>query len=103
MSEIDSKNPKCSTPDAATIFLKLPTENIVLLKFLLESYEGFAELRTLHRERGEVVLLAAPDLESELLAFLDSTADMVGHRRIEPPETVTEDWLFASVKEEQSA
>ena len=29
------------------LFLKLPAEEIVTLKFLLESYEGFGELRTL--------------------------------------------------------
>ena len=48
------------------IYLALPEANIVALKFITESYEGLAELRTLSAAKGEVVLLALSDTESEV-------------------------------------
>ncbi len=81
-------------PDIVALFLKLPAENIVVLRFLLESYEGFGELRTLNRDRGEVVILAAPDTELELRAALESATHLTQHREIPPPSSLAEDWLL---------
>ena len=77
------------------LFLKLPAEEIVTLKFLLESYEGFGELRTLDRERGEVVILAMPDLLPELKAMLETVKDMLRLREIPAPASLKGDWLLS--------
>ena len=77
------------------LFLKLPAEEIVTLKCLLESYEDFGELRTLDRERGEVVILAMPDLLIELRAMLDSVQDLLRLREIPPPDSLEGDWLLS--------
>ncbi len=87
--------------DVIPYFLKLPTENIVVLKFLLESYEGFGELRTLNREKGEVVILAAPDLLEELQAVLASAIDITQHREIAVPQSCKDDWLLSELLAEQ--
>jgi hypothetical protein len=85
--------------DVTAIFLKLPTSNIVLLKFLLESYEGFGELRTLDREKGEVVILAMPDTAEELRNVLAASGDALACREIAAPEYCQGDWLLAELCE----
>lgn len=80
----------------APVFLKLPTERIVLLKCLLESYEGLAEIRTLDRDKGEIVLLALPDTEATLKAVLEAEQAALGFRYIPPPPSLANDWLLAA-------
>jgi hypothetical protein len=77
------------------LFLKLPAEEIVTLKFLLESYEGLGELRTLDCERGEVVILAIPDTVADLRAMLNSVKEMLKFREIPEPSSLEGDWLLA--------
>lgn len=86
--------------DVVPYFLKLPTENIVILKFLLESYEGLGELRTLNREKGEIVILAAPDLFEDLRAILESSLHLTQHREIAAPESCKDDWLLSELLSE---
>ncbi|MCB0324823.1 MAG: DUF4911 domain-containing protein [Bdellovibrionales bacterium] len=86
----------CNLPDdIRPLFLKLPPEHIVLLKNLLESYEGLAEIRTLDRETGEIVLLALPDTEATLRSVLDSEQPSLAFRYIPTPSSVAADWLLS--------
>lgn len=80
--------------DYELIFLKLPAQNIVLLKFILESYEGLCILRTLNSARGEVVLIALPDTVNTLQEVLDDLEPLTGFRKIPAPSTLDEDWLL---------
>lgn len=76
------------------IFLKLPSEHIVLLKFILESYEGLGILRTLNSQTGEVVILAVEETLGIVNQVLETLEDELHLRRIPPPASVAEDWLL---------
>ena len=55
-----------------TICIKLPPENIVLLKFILESYEGLGIVRTLNSERGEILILSTIDNKENIFGLIES-------------------------------
>jgi len=79
------------------IHLKLPPENIVVLKFIIESYEGIAEVRTLDAKRGEIVLLALADtvlVVEDVLVELESELGVV---RVDSGACMDGDWLLSEV------
>ena len=81
--------------DLAPIFLTVALEDIVYLKSILESYEELGIIRTLNKARGEIVILALKDTESELLALLESIRSEMSFRITPPPEGMAEDWLLS--------
>ncbi|HMO18176.1 MAG TPA: hypothetical protein PKA63_08245 [Oligoflexia bacterium] len=113
------------TSDIATIFLKLPTSSIVFLKFLLESYEGIAELRTLKigvkesnkaSKKGQkteapesipeipdgiaiVVVMATPDTLFVVRRMLLSEQKQLEWEEIKKPVDLSGDWLLKSTVE----
>jgi len=50
--------------DVVPIYLALPPREIAYVKFVFESYEGVAVVRTLDRHAAHVVVLVAPDFEA---------------------------------------
>ena len=78
------------------LFLKLPIENVVHLKCYLESYEGLGELRTLDRDKGEVVILAIEDTIADVRSFVASVQVELDIVEIDQPESVKNDWLLNS-------
>jgi len=75
-------------------YLHLKRENVSLLRFILEGYEGFATATTIDKNRAIVKLFVMPDFVDELNALLaslnaeldmteipDSPDDMNGGRR----------------------
>ena len=76
------------------IFLKLPPENIVFLKFILESYEGLGELRTLNSHTGEVVILAIIETKNIVSCIITEFETRLGIREIPAPEYLDGDWLL---------
>ncbi|OVE80296.1 hypothetical protein BVY02_00740 [bacterium J17] len=83
-----------ATDQLRPIFLKLPPDNIVQLKFTLESYEGLGILRTLDSDTGEVVILALEDTLADVESLLESIKGELGMRKIEAPESLEGDWLL---------
>ena len=80
------------------IFLKLPPENIVRLKSLIESYEALAEMRTLNPQTGEIVLLALGDTAATLQQLVASVAEELHIREIPQPDVAeTNDWLLKEI------
>ena len=79
------------------IFLKLPPDNIVTLKFTLESYEGLGILRTINPQTGEVVVLALQDTVQTVEELIDSVADELSLRRVAAPENANADWLMDTI------
>lgn len=77
------------------IFIKLPTENIVMLKFLLESYEGLGILRTLDPQTGEVVILSLSSTAATVRELLTKLTDELKLRIVPAPEDLKGDWLLA--------
>jgi Domain of unknown function (DUF4911) len=78
------------------IFLKLPTENIVLLKFTVESYDGLGIVRTINPEAGEVVILAIDDTEADVRKVLAGLMEELKIQETSMPEFLGDDWLLQS-------
>jgi hypothetical protein len=77
------------------ILVKLPPENIVRLKFLIESYEGIGVVRTLEPDTGLVVILTMPDGAPTVLELLENLKGEIHCRVLPLPENADEDWLFS--------
>lgn len=77
------------------IFLRIPKDNIALLIFLLESYDGLGVLRTINAAKGEVVILALSDTADIVNEFLLSVQKDLDCQLITPPESIKDDWLLA--------
>jgi hypothetical protein len=86
--------------DLIEIYLRLRREDIALLKFVVESYEGIAIVRTLDRKRATVVVLAMPDAIEHVRAVLDSLREEMEWYEI-PPPAEQDDWLMTTVKSEK--
>lgn len=52
-------------PDVVPIYLHLPPREIAYVKFIFESYESVAVVRTLDRRAATLVVLAVPDFERD--------------------------------------
>ena len=76
------------------IFVKIAPEDIVLIKFIMESYDGLAIVRTLNPLTGEVVILALEDTIREASNILEDLKASVNLRIIPPPESLAGDWLL---------
>ena len=76
------------------IFIKLPPEHIVTIKFLLESYEGLGIIRTLNAERGRLVIIAPPDSMQTLHELLKSLQNELSLEIMDTiPSEARADWL----------
>ncbi len=83
------KNNRCepSSPslDAVRIFLRLPRRDIAYFKFVLESYEGMAVVRTEDKRAGIVMLLVAPDFVEEVEGLIEELGREVALEVIDGP------------------
>ncbi|MEW6439937.1 MAG: DUF4911 domain-containing protein [bacterium] len=78
-------------PDIIVRYVKVVPRHIVLLKSLLEGYEGLVVVRTQDPREGIVQLLISPDFGEDMEEIL---RDLSRHMRIQPipaPETSTGD------------
>lgn len=76
------------------IFLRVVPAGIAHLKFLLESYEGVAVVRTLDRHRAIIVVLVSRDFLHVARSILDDVRGQVDFEEVEPPTDAGEDWLL---------
>lgn len=67
------------------IFLRVPPVDIAYVKFIFESYEGVAIVRTVDRAAAVIVLLVAPDFAGEARRILAGIRDEVAWEELEPP------------------
>ena len=57
-------------------YIRINPKKIALLKFIIEGYDGLAQVTTIDRHAG-LVLLAAPEARmNELFPLLENIADM---------------------------
>ncbi len=80
--------------DQELIFIKSPPEQIVSIKFILESYEGLGIVRTLNAERGLLVIIAPSDSMQTLRELLFSLKQDLRVEEIEMPGDLSSDWLL---------
>lgn len=72
-------------PDVVPIFLAVPRSEIGYVKFIFESYEGVAVLRTIDRRAGLLVVLAVPDFLEQARLIVAGLAEEMDCREIPPP------------------
>ncbi len=80
------------------IYVKLPAEHIVLVMFILETYEDLGVVRTLSAERGEIVILSVPDSVAHCRALIEDLSKTVAIREIPRPASVAGDWLLSDME-----
>jgi len=88
--------------DFEAVYLKLPPEKIVELKFILETYEGLGELRTLSNMTGEVAVLTTGGQREVLSELLESLSEGLGMREIPKPDSLKGDWLLGEHQQEKA-
>jgi hypothetical protein len=76
------------------IFLRLAPTDIALVKFLFESYEGVAVVRTVDRRAAIIVALVGPDFLDVARAILVDLQRRIALEEIPPPAEAGEDWLL---------
>ena len=81
--------------DVVPIYLSLPPREIAYVKFIFESYEGVAVVRTLDRHAATVVVLAVPDFEPDARAVVTALTAEVVCNETGPPPGFDGDWLGA--------
>ena len=86
--------------DLIEIYLRLQREDIALLKFVIEAYEGIGIVRTIDRKKATVAVLAMPDLLHHVQAVLESLREHMDWYEIPQPEE-QDDWLMQKVKSEE--
>jgi hypothetical protein len=82
--------------DLIEIYLRIQREDIALIKFIIESYEGIGIVRTIDRKKATVVVLAMPDLIAHVRAVLESLREHMDWYEIPPPQE-QDDWLMRQV------
>jgi len=85
------------------IFLSINPSDIVVFNFIVESYEGVAEVRTLCPEKGHLVMLAVEDTATSARELVESLKAEIDIREIPAPEVVHGDWLLGEWAKETLA
>jgi hypothetical protein len=86
--------------DLIEIYLRVQREDIALIKFLLESYEGIGIVRTIDKKKATVVVLAMPDFLHDVRAVLESLREHMDWYEIPPPRE-QDDWLMQRVRSDE--
>lgn len=73
------------TTDVVPIWLAVPRREIGYVKFVFESYEGVAVVRTWDRHAATLVVLAAPDFLPDVHRVLAALAEEIGCRIVDSP------------------
>ncbi len=80
--------------DVVPVYLRLPPREIAYVKFVFESYEGIAVVRTIDRRAALLVVLAVPDFEADVRAVVASmVADGVCEETVAPEGFGPGNWL----------
>ena len=88
------------TTSIHTIYLRVRPVDIALVKFLFESYEEIAIVRTLDRRTAIIVVLVVPDFVPVARAVVDELRTQIECEEVEAPAMQTEDWLMREIDAE---
>jgi len=72
--------------DTRSLFLRVPRKEIAYLKFIIESYEGMAVIRTKDPYQAMVELMIAPGWEKEVDALIEDLQKEIPMERVEGEE-----------------
>ena len=76
------------------IYLRVAPVDIALVKFLFESYEGVAIVRTVDRRAAIIVALVSRDFLAVARSILADLSARIAIDEISAPEGAGEDWLL---------
>jgi hypothetical protein len=79
------------------IFVRVAPEQIAYWKFLFESYEELAIVRTLDRKEAVIVVLAMADYLPHVRAVLAEACARTGATEVPPPTDLSGDWLLPAL------
>lgn len=79
--------------DVVPILLRVPRHEIAYVKFVFESYEGVAVVRTLDRHAARLVVLAVPDFLADTRAVIAALVAEGVCTECDPPPGFNGDWL----------
>jgi hypothetical protein len=79
--------------DVVPICLRLPPREIAYVKFLFESYEGVAVVRTLDRRAALLVVLAAADFVAQVHTVVETLVAEGACEVTGPPADFDGNWL----------
>jgi hypothetical protein len=71
--------------------------DIALVKFLFESYEEIAIVRTLDRHAAIIVVLVVPDFLPVVRAVIEAVHAQIDFIEIDAPPIETDDWLMREI------
>ncbi len=75
-------------------YLRLDPGNIAYVKFLFESYEEVAIVRTIDRQLATIVVLAVEDFLDDARAILREVCTKIACEEIARPPEDADDWLM---------
>lgn len=89
------------TPPAKirTIYLKLAPPDIALVKFLFESYESVAIVRTIDRKAAIITVLVVEDFMADARAIVDELKAQSVCTELDTAPMETDDWLMRELDE----
>lgn len=88
-----------SVPHAAIhpIYLRLAAEDIALVKFIFESYEGVGIVRTVDVRTAVIVVLAVEDFLPIARAILRDLQRQIDCMEVAAPAIEPDDWLMREI------
>jgi hypothetical protein len=88
--------------DVVPIWLRVPRREIGYVKFVFESYEGVAIVRTWDRHEAVLVVLAVPDFLADVHRVVAALAEEIGCLVVDSPAPDVLDLLGPEAPEEES-
>jgi len=85
------------TTSIHAIYLQVRPVDIALVKFLFESYEEIAIVRTVDRRTAIIVLLVVPDYLPVARAVLEELCTQIDCVEVAAPAMETDDWLMREI------
>lgn len=89
---------RTASPAIHALYLKLQPEDIALVKFLFESYEGVGIVRTADRHAAVIVVLVVDDFLAVAREILIDLQRTIACTEVEAPQGEADDWLMREVK-----
>jgi hypothetical protein len=83
------------------IFLHVKPADIALIKFIFESYEGVAVIRTLDRHEAIIVVLVSEDFLDVARNIIVSLHEKVSFEEVPLPNDAGDDWLLRVLWDEK--
>jgi len=81
------------------LYLRVDPADIAYVKFLFESYEEVAIVRTVDRHAAIIVILAVDDFLADAQAILAEVTTIIRCEEIARPAEDADDWLMREIDE----